>query len=666
MSITAKSVIFDIADDHGSTDFVNLRSVEFWLSGSIITMTSGFTAYSTTMYSSGYDPQYVFDTSTSKIGTPSYTSWISEHYTVTDQRLIIVFDTAISFDQIVVNNGHEFESYTDRGVKNTVITTSTDAITDITYNAAITNSTVIFTGVIPEHVASDVVDDYTVPIVIPGGPSVFLAVLSQPYDLLRVIFTVILKQSYDIRRFVLTILTQPYGSEFLAILTQPYSDKSELLTVLRQYYDSRPELIKILKQGYGDKADIIVILSQIWDLRGELLQVLKQKYSLLSDIPPAVLKQLYDVQLNHEHLVILRQQYSLFEVQTTLTPVVGVTINGSPVEVSSISYDYDIDQYCASFQLVIPEYSDWLLIDYKQEVVISINGLDHHSVVVDMNNSVSATTSTYSVECKSPSVLLDFPFADKVPEDYVVSGLASDVVNYMAGLEGMTISWEMNSNPPLTSATVVAGGSPLAGIRENGSALGGRVQSHPDGSIHAVPRYQVNTNEYSSAVTSITLTTGTDFTVLSTDVDKRYGYNKYSVSDSTSSDGISLRTKAINSHKYEVMASKVPWSTEDYVLETSELTNIVITYKGVTEESVSEEVEIVEGAGSVQYPCYNVISYNYHDRVDLGIPDVAESGSVTTSIKEESILNIEYTTRYHLWEVTDTDTEKVQLILVKP
>jgi len=493
----------------------------------------------------------------------------------------------------------------------------------------------------------------------------FLAVLSQPYDLIRAILTVVLRQPYDIRQFFLSVLRQPYGADFIAVLIQPYSDKDEFMAVLRQYYGNKPELLKVLRQEYGDRLDLIAVLRQSYDLRHLLLSILKQPYSMMTDIQPAVLKQVYDIMQNNEFLSVLSQKYSMFPDATTDDVVASVTIDGLEIQVLEISFDYDIDQYCASFQLVLAEYSDWLTVDYKQEVIIDINGTDHYSVVVDMNDNVSYSSSTYTVECKSKSVLLDFPFATKVDEDYEVTGTASSVVTYLAGLEGMTVSWEMVSDPVLTKATTVAGSSPLSGIRSIVNSLGGRIQSHPDGSIHAIPRYEVNTNKYAEATTVATITTGLDFTLLSTDVDKRYGYNKYSVSDSTVSGGNSLRTDSISPTKYQAKASIVPWTTEEFILETSETTNITITSLGVTEEVFEEDVEIVEGIGRTQYPGYGVVSQDYIDRTDLGVVTVDEDGTVEATIKGQSIVKLEYTNRYLLWEVVDTDREKVQIILVK-
>ena len=159
MSYTAKSVILDIADNHGGPYGLGLRQVDFWSGGAkIILGVSDFMTYATSTFTIGsYEPSNAFDTYTSKTGGSG--DWLSAADAPTNQRLICVFDSPVTFDEIRVNNTHYFGDYTSDGVNNVVITISDDVITDTTYNAAISNSTEIFDGVFDEHVASDVEDE---------------------------------------------------------------------------------------------------------------------------------------------------------------------------------------------------------------------------------------------------------------------------------------------------------------------------------------------------------------------------------------------------------------------------------------------------------------------------------------------------------------------------
>jgi hypothetical protein len=158
---TAKSVIFDIADNWGG-NYIGIRSIDFYSKGSLIEMTaSDFTAYATTVFSTNYSANYPFDTSLSKTGTQIGNEWVGADGYGNAQRLIVVFNTAVEFDTIVINNGHHIGAGTAEGAKNTKIYTSSDEITDTTYDATISNSELIFYGQIDEHIESDVEDPQT-------------------------------------------------------------------------------------------------------------------------------------------------------------------------------------------------------------------------------------------------------------------------------------------------------------------------------------------------------------------------------------------------------------------------------------------------------------------------------------------------------------------------
>jgi len=164
-TFTAKSVVVDCADNYGNS-LMCIRSIEFHLSGSLIPVTSGFVAYGTSRYSTNYSYEMIFNTSLSKTGVWQYTSWVSNNAS-TNQRVIIVFDTPITFDEIVVNNGHSDGTVTDSGAKNVKIQISDDAISNVTYNAAVSNSYLLFDGIFDQHVAANIADDKTLSLIPP-------------------------------------------------------------------------------------------------------------------------------------------------------------------------------------------------------------------------------------------------------------------------------------------------------------------------------------------------------------------------------------------------------------------------------------------------------------------------------------------------------------------
>ena len=167
-----KSVIFDIADNYGNGYNIGIRAVEFAKDGVVWPLTTtDCVAYATTYYDIEWAyPINVFDTTLLKTGVYNdvdSAGWLSNTYQTTNQRLIVVFNNSLDFDEIIINNAHSSGSNTNWGAENVVVTVSTSEITDTTYAAAIENASVVFDGQFAEHVASDVVDDQSITLTAP-------------------------------------------------------------------------------------------------------------------------------------------------------------------------------------------------------------------------------------------------------------------------------------------------------------------------------------------------------------------------------------------------------------------------------------------------------------------------------------------------------------------
>jgi len=156
-----KSVVLDIVDNWGSTSYISIRSIEFYLEGVLIPIVSEFTALATTNYSTNYEVSYAFNTSLIKIGSWLLNSWISKKNVFTNQRLVCMFDDKMKISSIIINNGHSSGAATNSGARNTKIYTCPSIISDTTYGASL-NGTKVFDGELPQHVESDVVDNFVI------------------------------------------------------------------------------------------------------------------------------------------------------------------------------------------------------------------------------------------------------------------------------------------------------------------------------------------------------------------------------------------------------------------------------------------------------------------------------------------------------------------------
>lgn len=158
--ITAKSVIFEIANGWGHASYIGMRQVDFLNEGSKITMSdASHTTYGSQYPDGAHYRDNAFRTGTSKVGSRNDNGWQTNTGEVLTQRLVVVFASPITFDKIVICNNHSSGGGTERGVKDMKIYTSTDSITIPTYGLEITNKTFLFDGQVPKHASANTADE---------------------------------------------------------------------------------------------------------------------------------------------------------------------------------------------------------------------------------------------------------------------------------------------------------------------------------------------------------------------------------------------------------------------------------------------------------------------------------------------------------------------------
>jgi len=346
--------------------------------------------------------------------------------------------------------------------------------------------------------------------------------------------------------------------------------------------------------------------------------------------------------------------------------VASVEVDGTAMQAKNISVNYSQSSYSGKGSIELVNLSDWEGVNFLDSIIITIDAQEYEMVVISKSKGETYDKQEYKLEVMSQAVLLDFPYAKEILVDYEIFGTESAIVNALGLLEGIPVVWDIPVDDHLTNDEVQPEGrSPLSVIREIVNDLGGIVQSYPDGSVHAVPRYEVNSDKYDVTTPATSYILGSDFISIDDSSDKRDGFNKYSVSNETFADGYTLESEQVTPSKFKIKAYKVPWNSTAVKLTTSELTNVLITASGITSEELTEEIEIVEGSGKVSKPCYSVVSYDYKTSTNLGAVTVDEDGTVSTATKENTLVTITYATKYWLWTATNIDEESVQFILEK-
>jgi len=169
MSVTAKSIILDIDDNWGDDNYLGLRSMELKLNTVLQELDDAdISATYGTENNSTVEISNIFNTGLSKTGTVVDTGWQSASGENESQRIICVFTSTVTFNEITINNYHHEGTLTTRGIENVKIIVSTDTITDTTFEAAVANSSEIYDSTFDQHTASDASDDQDLVLTLPG------------------------------------------------------------------------------------------------------------------------------------------------------------------------------------------------------------------------------------------------------------------------------------------------------------------------------------------------------------------------------------------------------------------------------------------------------------------------------------------------------------------
>lgn len=161
MYTTAKSTILDIGTNYGNAASVGFRSIEFYLGTALVAIADADITTTATTTLAAHNVSWTVDTSLSKTGAAANNSWASDSATIAT-RVCITFDTIIQYDRIVLNNYHDSGADTDIGVKDVKLYSTLEDVSTNVYNDIIAVCELLYDGVVPEHIASDEIQDYTI------------------------------------------------------------------------------------------------------------------------------------------------------------------------------------------------------------------------------------------------------------------------------------------------------------------------------------------------------------------------------------------------------------------------------------------------------------------------------------------------------------------------
>jgi hypothetical protein len=226
------------------------------------------------------------------------------------------------------------------------------------------------------------------------------------------------------------------------------------------------------------------------------------------------------------------------------------------------------------------------------------------------------------------------------------------------GIDWRLVDWRLPDD------AVSLEGTPLELARTLVGAVGGLLESAPDGSLIARPAYPVSPPQWAGA-SAVTLTDRDRFSHRESAeaVDRRNRYVITSGSAGAAADQIQIASEPVEGdpHAYRVRAYPYPWRpvtlghTGDSATQIGARAELTIEHR--------ELIEITGGSGSVQYPVDSLISAQYQHQSDGAVR--ADGTAITTAGGGYALVWITYRTRAWSWTVTNARDETIQFLAIE-
>lgn len=334
------------------------------------------------------------------------------------------------------------------------------------------------------------------------------------------------------------------------------------------------------------------------------------------------------------------------------------------IEAASLSLDEDSPVWMAE-EIVIADLDAWGAIDLGDELILSI-GEESWRLRVDGKGMKRPGVGELllSLSAVSPLAWLDAPYAAQITLDN-----AGEAVSAQATVAALlapvgALRWELDDWLIPPGALALSETTPVAAARTIVAAIGGLLESDPDGTPVARKRHPVSVPAYAdSAPQQVILES--DLFAYTVSAAPEAGCNRLVVTnDDLSGDAARDRLEYLdedqNPYDGEMRAWPTPW--RPVVLGHTGHPETVIESLGERSHSNTELIEFIGGQAQVKYPVQDLVSLTWQ-HTDLG--DVTVQGSdLTAATPGQSLAWVTYTTRSLDWRVGLDRDESVQFVLI--
>lgn len=370
-------------------------------------------------------------------------------------------------------------------------------------------------------------------------------------------------------------------------------------------------------------------------------------------------------------------------LNVTGEPTITLTdIFGNPVvlDVFEAVISTDEEGFIWQADITLLNIDDYKLININDQFVLDFYGesftLIAESKTLDRADPVGVAMTVRAV---SPAIKHDFPRAEPCTVSYTTDRMAKDIAEEIIG---ETITWSIPDWLIPANRLGIADGAPIQVVKQIVEAVGGVLESNPDGTLVARPKYPVSMNILENKSIPLSIDQNYFDTADNLSVSEEYTpqklFNKFKISDTKAgfSDDLDFDFDEITEEDGSVTKSDtegllkafVSPFREDIVIKSSQDASIGFQSNGVNTEQLTELVEIKDGVGSVSKPIFTLDSFTY-EAEDLGTPTfVVDDNMIFTPSPtlKYGLVEVTYTTRFVEYDVTGVNGKNVQFRIEEP
>jgi len=494
---------------------------------------------------------------------------------------------------------------------------------------------------------------------------------TEPYvDLLRALFN----EPYVDTPIPLKEFNEYYNDMYLPLndLSLLYGNVLPPVRLFELFYEMTPALIKPIIEPYVDATLVTTDVDLLYNIQTNLSNVFQEIYAITEFAVNNLFNLDYDLEVNNKILTTFDETFNLLDgVTQYVNQGVSILINSRYIDFLSFDLEQSVNSYVISGSIQLLNEDDYIFCKTLDDVVCTIDGTDYNLFIETKQNNITNDDQTYTLNILSPTVKLDAPYSSTIVKSFPSGITAQALVQQMADYQGISIDYQLLDWTIPSHAISINGETPIEVIRKVVHAVGGIVQTKPNGDLLLISQYPVSVPNWATATPVASFSLDIDLISIGESLNIVNGYNAYNITDQGySSADIRLVDEIVDSQTKIIKGYRIPFDDGEFDLETSGGFDISI-FKDINpiEEQIPlatdewEIVEFIEYTGTTSLPIYEVVDYEWLQE-DLGAFQISEEGTLTcinqTQDPSESLLKIKYKTKYWKWVVTCPDVRHVQ------